>query len=142
MTKQWKHKNVVDDIKYYIDTQLDLSLQPSGSLPISSNRNNRLTDVDIIVSKNNNISHIIEVETKTMGTMIAGKLILADEAIKMMIDNNSQTEDVKPKIIYLYKSGSKVFNRVNEIVQNIFYKLRYIEIPIIEFYSEDWYNQL
>ena len=142
MTKQWKHKNVVDDIKYYIDTQLDLSLQPSGSLPISSNRNNRLTDVDIIVSKNNNISHIIEVETKTMGTMIAGKLILADEAIKMMIDNNSQTEDVKPKIIYLYKPGSKVFNRVNEIVQNIFYKLRYIEIPIIEFYSEDWYNHL
>ena len=142
MTNQWKHKNVVVYIKKYIDIQPDLILQPSGSLPIGSNRNNRLTDVDIIVSKNNNISHIIEVETNTKGTMIAGKLILADEAIKMMIDNNSQTEDVKPKIIYLYKPDSKAFNRVNEIVENIFYKLRYIENPIIEFYNEDWYNHL
>lgn len=142
MTNQWNHKNVVDDIKNYINTQSDLSLQPSGSLPIGSKRNNRLTDVDIIVSKNNNISHIIEVETKTRGTMIAGKLILVDEAIKIMIDNNSQTDDVKPKIIYLYKPDSVECERVKVIVPNMFHNLNYIETPIIELFTQNWHNYL
>ncbi len=138
----FKHRDVVNNIKSYINSCKDFILQPSGSLPIDSDITTRLTTVDIIVSKNNNISHIIEVETSTDGTTIAGKLILANEALKMMIDNESQSKEMRPKIIYLYKPGFNHFARVKYRARKIYYYLNFIDVPIIEYYTDDWYKYL
>ena len=138
----WTHKAVVNNIKSHVDSISDLVLLSSGSLPLDTDTPTRLTTVDILVSKNENISHIIEVETSTDGTTIAGKLILANEAIKMMIDKNIQSNDKKPKIIYLYNPGFSNIDRVKYRVGSVIYHLKYIEYPVIEFYTSDWHKYL
>ncbi len=138
----FNHEDVIRDIKSYIKKSDKLTLHPTGSLPIGSNRTTRLTTVDILVTEEKNISHIIEIETKSDGTTIAGKLILVNEAIKMMVDDNSQSKDIKPKVIYLYDPKFADFGRVKYRAGKIFYHLKFIEIPIIMVYTNDWYKHL
>ena len=138
----WNHNNVVKNIKNHIDSVNDLVLHESGSLPIGTDMTTRLTTVDILVLKKGDVSHIIEVETSTQGTNIAGKLILANETIKMMTKNKSQSNDKKPRIIYLYKPEFQNIERVKYRVRSIVYYLKYIEDPIIEFYTSDWCKHL
>lgn len=133
--KKNEHQEMVHTIKKFVEKQKGqgYSIYTPTSLPIGCSRNSRLLIPDILVMKENNITHIIEPESSTGGATILGKILLADKAICKMVSEGKQFKEVKPKLIFLYKpsfpeSGLK---RVKESVSEGMRKLKYIQEKII-----------
>jgi hypothetical protein len=100
-------------------------------------------NVDIIICQENNknISHIIEYESNTGGTTIVGKSILINASIKKMIDEVRQID--KPKVIFLYKPNTSInLDKIRYDLEQIAYYFTDIDVPFIEYYTDDWDKHL
>lgn len=137
MFQKIDHKSMVKIIKDLIDEnkrKYSYSCYTPTSLPIGCSLGERLLLPDILVVKNSNITHIVELETTTGGSTIAGKILLAEEAIKQMIENNDQDVKIKPKLVFLYCPNFKYIKRIRyrgsiaiNLVRNIDVDIRYFE---------------
>lgn len=130
--KKNKHQEMVHTIKKFVKKQKGYNIYTPTSLPISCSRNSRLLIPDILVTKENNITHIIEPESSTGGATILGKILLADKAICKMVSEGKQCKEVKPKLVFLYKPSfpESRLNRVKERVSEGMRKLKYIQEKI------------
>jgi hypothetical protein len=130
---------MVAEIKEYVQKNTDYSLKVPTSMPFCCKRETCLFHPDIILMKKDIITHIVEPETSTGGTLLVGKVVLADRSIELMV-NNGQIPDSKPKLVFLYSPKMKLseLERVRYRVDNSGYKLKYIGSMIIDYYPANW----
>ncbi len=114
------HQEMIDEIKNFIINKGGYSFPKSTSLPFGCSRETRLYLPDIVVLQNKNITHVIEPETRTGGTTICGKIILANKVIELMVNDNVQSKNIKPTLVFLYHPSNPdhVINRVRYRVKN------------------------
>jgi hypothetical protein len=133
------HTPCVAKIKSHVKNDLGLYLNDSGSLPFNHRQDSTILQVDVVVclKQKHDITHIIEYETSTLGTVIVGKSILINESVKKMVEEGTQIG--KPKVIFLYATYSTVnLNKMRYILEQISHYFTHINAPVVEYYADDW----
>ncbi|MCZ7402001.1 MAG: hypothetical protein O8C61_07245 [Candidatus Methanoperedens sp.] len=116
----------------------------NNNLPLNNNRiatqKTSIYRPDIIVyDENDDITHILEIETGDGGKSMVGAIFLADSCISSHIRNEIQDSTIKPHLIFLIL-GSKdtAIKRINAI-ESYLKSVMYINLHIytkIEAYKE------
>jgi hypothetical protein len=120
--------------------EMGYRIRKPRSMPFGCNRETRIYIPDILAVSGDDIHIIVEPESGTGGTPICGKIVLANRSIELMMNDGTQSRNIKPRLVFLYKKSfpSNSLRRVKYRVERANIDRPYLSEVIIDYFPAGW----